>query len=1003
MDDSFLPIKIKRQLLASLSRHVFKIVIFLFLFSQTIYSQYRFDSWNTEDGLPQNTIYAITQTRDGYLWFTTFDGLVRFDGVRFTVFDKSNTPGIKSNRFTSIYEDTGGTLWIGTEYGGLVRYASGEFKTLSDGLPSNIVRQIQQDEKGNLVVATDGGIVCLQPDDRFESCVSSASPRDFRVYWSKSGARWTFDKNGLDKIKNGNSIHYPIQWAENAVDAMEFFEDGQGDLWFGANEMVLYRITDDGIIRYSRDGARVEKGAVTIDSVGVVTGGDSDGNIWFSQRGDRGVVVFNPQTNNFKQFTTADGLSSNAVRLFFRDREGILWIGTNNRGINRVTKQFIRTFSDKDGLKSNNVYPVLEDGAGNVWVGEDKALNKIKDGVVTNYEELGSAQSLYEDREGRLWVGLIDRIGYFKDGNFTEITARVGKYPYVAIFQDRTGCIWFGTDYGLIRFENEKITRYTVKEGLPNDAIKVIHEDRNGTLWIGTYGGLVQIKDGKFITFTEADGLVSNRVRTITEDADGTFWIGTYDGGISRFRDGKFFNYTTANGLFNNGAFSILEDSRGNFWISSNRGIYRVSKQQLNDFADGKIPAVTSIAYGTQDGMLNTECNGGRQPAGVKTRDGRLWFPTQQGVVVVNPEAVPFNPTAPPVVIESVKIDNKDVSVNDSTIEMQPGQANLEIVYTGLSLIKSDQVRFKYKLAGLDDEWIDAGTRRTAYYSYLPPGSYTFTVIAANSDGVWNTEGKQVRVRVVPPFYRTWWFISLLAFSIIALALTGYKMRTSQLKQEKKRQEAFSRRLIDLQEAERKRIAGELHDSLSQNLVVIKNRAWMSLQEPDNQRHAMEQMEEIADAAEQSLFEVREISYNLRPFQIDRLGLTAAIEALTKKADTQELRIRSRLDNIDGLLSPEMEINLYRIIQECINNIIKHSAAAEAVIKIERSEGDIEITIQDDGKGFDAAAKRAGESNNGSGFGLIGITERARILGCVPVIESAAGRGTKIFLKIGRN
>jgi signal transduction histidine kinase/ligand-binding sensor domain-containing protein len=1009
MNHSFLPLKVKYPLFISLSRFVFKIAACFFLFSQIIWAQYRFDSWDTEDGLPQNTVYGMTQTRDGYLWLTTYDGLVRFDGVRFTVFDKSNTRGITSNRFTSIYEDTEGVLWIGTEYGGLVRYSGGEFKTFdgSSGLPNNSLRQIQQDAEGNLVVSTEGGIVCRR-GDRFEPCISGVPASDFRVYRGKSGAQWIFERKGLSKIKDGKATDYPVDWVGTTFDAMEFFEDRYGDLWIGTRDAALYRIADDGIIRYSPDeGERLEKGSVSINAVSIITGGDSDGNVWFNGGSNGEIVVFNPQTRSFQRFTTADGLSSSQIKSFFTDREGTLWIGTVNRGLNRVTKQSIRTFSDKDGLKGNNVYPILEDKAGGIWVGTNLAVSKIKDGVITNYESvkgvpLREAQTLYEDREGRLWIGFWGLIGYLKDGNFTNLTSLLGKFTYNSIHQDRTGCLWIGGDFGLIRFENEEVTRYSVADGLPHNEVKVIHEDRSGTLWLGTYGGLAQIKDGRFISFTERDGLVSNRVRTIAEDADGALWIGTYDGGISRFRDGKFVNYTTADGLFNNGAFRILEDSRGNFWISSNRGIYRVSRAELNDFADGKTSAVTSIAYGTEDGMLNAECNGGRQPAGVKTRDGRLWFPTQQGVVVVNPDSIPVNSSAPPVVIESVEIDNRNVSLaeNQSAIRIEPGQSALEIAYTGLSLIKSEQVRFKYKLAGLSDEWIDAGTRRTAYYSYLPPGEYVFTVIAANSDGVWNTQGKSIAVSVIPPFYRTWWFISVSALGIFALALAGYSVRVSQLKREKRRQEAFSRRLMELQENERKRIAGELHDSLSQNLVIIKNRAMISLQQRERAEQAFEQLEEIADAAAESLSEVREIAHNLRPFQIDRLGLTKAIEALIRKANTPELSVTAELDEIDGIFAPEMEINLYRIIQESLNNIIKHAAASEANVKIAKSDKMIEITIRDDGRGFDAASMQAGESENGSGFGLVGITERARILGSIPVIESAAGKGTKIYLRV---
>jgi signal transduction histidine kinase len=272
--------------------------------------------------------------------------------------------------------------------------------------------------------------------------------------------------------------------------------------------------------------------------------------------------------------------------------------------------------------------------------------------------------------------------------------------------------------------------------------------------------------------------------------------------------------------------------------------------------------------------------------------------------------------------------------------------------------------------------------------------------MAANPEGVWSTQDATIRLTVIPPFWRTWWFSLWTALVVAAVIVYLYQRRVRQLQRARRAQEEFSKQLIASQEGERKRIAGELHDSLSQNLVVIKNRAWLSLQEPNNHQNVLEQMEEIADAAEQSLGEVREIAYNLRPFQIDRLGLTSAIESLVAKVDTPDLRFVAQLDNIDKLLLPEMEINLYRIVQESINNIIKHSAASQAVISIKRSRGLIAVVIEDNGQGFDPNVTRSGEASNGSGFGLIGITERARILGCVPVVQSAAGQGTRIEIKL---
>ena len=972
------------------------VAIFLLLTSISGTAQYRFDNWSTKDGLPQNTVAAITQTRDGYLWLATYDGLVRFDGVRFTIFDKSKSPGIRSNRFFSLYSDDQGSLWAGTE-AGLTRLMNGEFRTFTtaDGLPHNSIAEIQKDDQGRLTVTTNLGLACLS-GERFEPCHSQATYPSSITYWNRSGDRFTFDRKGLHRVSSGKTTDLPVRWPYNLLP--KFVEDSKGGIWLGTPD-ALYQVTGDKIIRHSPTG-ETPVSQVDLVTTGIFIGMDAEGNFWWFPGNDKSLQIFNPNSRSMTPIST--GAVAQTVMSFFVDREGSVWIGTSIKGLYRVTKQFISVLSPRSGSSANNTYPVLEDSAGRIWFGGDRGVDYFKDGVVHKgiHRPFGIAQSLYEDRDKRLWVGYYGRIGYLKDGKFTQVTDQLGSEVYSVIHQDASGGMWFGTDNGLIYLKDGKIDRFTTDNGLPHNGVKDIYEDRNGTLWFATYGGLVRLENGKFTTFTEREGLATNSLRTITRDENGALWIGSYDGGITRLKDNKFTKYTAADGLSNNGAFRLLDDGRGNFWVSSNRGIYRLAKQQLNDFADGKIQTITSIAYGIQDGMLNTECNGGRQPAGIKARDGRLWFPTQEGVVILDPSALPFNSFAPPVAIEQIKIDNKNVSFADRLqIRMLPGQANLEIAYTGMSLLKPDQTRFKYKLTGLSDDWIDAGTRRTAYFSYLPPGDYTFTIIAANSDGVWNTTGKSIRLTVVPPFYRTWWFVSLLVFGMAALALVVYRTRVNQLQREKTRQQDFSRRLIDLQENERKRIAGELHDSLSQNLVIIKNRAMISLQEPGDSGQAFEQLEEIADAATQSLSEVREIAYNLRPFQIDRLGLTKSIEALARKTNTPELEVTASVDQIDGLLSPEMEINLYRVVQEGLNNIIKHSAATKAGFEIRRHRDVLEITIQDNGKGFEVHEPRS-DSANGTGFGLLGMTERARILGCVPVIESAKGHGTKIVLRI---
>lgn len=603
--------------------------------------------------------------------------------------------------------------------------------------------------------------------------------------------------------------------------------------------------------------------------------------------------------------------------------------------------------------------------------------------------------ALYEDRSGRLWVG-----AYGENNGLRVLQGRHFVIPdglenlgtVSAIFEDRQGALWLGTEDHLVKYSQGIRTVFTTKDGLAANDVRVISAGANGDLWMAGVGGLTQFHAGKLISYTERDGLPSNSVRALYEDSDGVLWIGTYDGGLGRFRDGKFTTYTTRAGLFSNGVFQILEDRRGNLWMSSNQGIYRVRKQELNEFAAGKRNAITSIAYGKSDGMLNLECNGNRSPAGIKARDGKLWFPTQDGAAVIDPEVVRTNPHPPPVMIESFLVDRHPVAI-DRAVEMGPEPDTFEIQYTALSFIDSDRIQFKYKLGGLDPDWVDAGTRRTAYYSHVPPGKYLFQVIATNSDGVWNTEGRTLALTVLPPFYRTWWFAMLAFLSVAGLIYLAWRYRVGQLTRAHGTQQAFTRQLISSQESERKRIAAELHDSLGQHLVVI------SLNNGTADGTARCKMEEISAAASQALTEVREISYNLRPYQLDRIGLTRAIEAIVDKAaGATAIEFQAQVDEIDGIFAKEAEINFYRIIQECINNVVKHSQATLVSVTVRRTDGRLLLSICDNGKGFTPGA--AGASNSSGGFGLIGVRERAQLLGGKPAIQSAPGQGTTISIEI---
>jgi diguanylate cyclase (GGDEF)-like protein len=408
-------------------------------------------------------------------------------------------------------------------------------------------------------------------------------------------------------------------------------------------------------------------------------------------------------------------------------------------------------------------------------------------------------QSLWEDLRGRIWVGLNGGMFIIENGVATKVYSDGHVF---AIASTSDGSVWAATNKGILKFDGEKIAaQYTKADGLPNDFITTIFEDSKGRIWFGSFGGLSQYVDGKFINHTTKEGLVGNYVRTIYEDNDGVLWIGTYDQGLSRFKDGKFTSYGVEDGLYNSGVFAIREDAAGYFWISSNRGIYRVSRAELNDFADGRISKINSVGYGREDGMLNNECNGGRQPSSLVDDQGRFWFPTQDGVSIVDPLQETRNPLAPTVVIESLIADREPIDMQTSAT-FAAGLKDLEIKYTGISLIKSEQVKFQYKLEGHDTEWVDAGTRRTAYYSYLPPGEYEFVVRAANSDGVWNEQGASKKLSLTPYFYQTEFFTMLVVACAAVLLLLVWKISIHQLEsRERKLTKLVAARTAELAEA----------------------------------------------------------------------------------------------------------------------------------------------------------------------------------------------------------
>jgi signal transduction histidine kinase/ligand-binding sensor domain-containing protein len=954
-------------------------------------AQYRFDAWTAENGLPQNIIRGMHQTPDGYLWVATLDGIARFDGVHFTIFNKSNTPGIVSNRFGAMVGGQGGDLWLASESGRVTRYHNGSFQAYGNeqGLPEDSpVKAITADNSGIVWVLFDNAIARWdEAAGRFRTLPLKFPQVHYKALrWGHLGF-WGTDGKSLEFFFRGQFIESPLPSWLPASSIWEAAVDQKRTIWLETYDGRHISISDGKAI--------IQPPGTTIDYV------DRQRHTWKMRIGhqlDRsieGVTLGANPPGSFSQVS--------------EDREGSIWLGTEGQGLYRLQRESVQVYSKEQGLIDRNIYPIYQDRSGAVWIGAwHTGLSRFQAGKFTNYtvknglpNQLVSA--LFEDRDGRLWVATHGGLCIFLNGRLQKPPgpALAEGIAVQAIQQDKEGTLWFGTTQGLVKYSNGASQMFTTHEGLATNDVHVLVVSPTGDLWIGGYGGLTRLHDGQFKIFTEGEASKSESIRSLYEDPDGVLWIGTYDNGLSRLKDGRWTHYTVHDGLFDSGVFQILEDARSNLWMSSNRGIYRVSKQDLNDFAANKRKTITSVAYGTIDGMLNAECNGGLSPAGIKTSDGKMWFPTQNGVAIVDPEAVSHNLQPPPVVIESSLLDHIRLPITGS-IRIAPSQKNLEIQYTALSFVKSDRIQFRYRMEGLDTDWIDAGSRRTAYYSHIPPGKYFFRVIAGNSDGVWNTVGQSLPVEVLAPFYRTWQFLTFLALLCAFLIWAIANFRIAQLRRAQVAQHLFSQQLIASQESERKRIAAELHDSLGQRLVVINNLALFFLR--SHLQHARdgeqaEAIKEISAEATLAIEETRSIAYNLRPFQLDRLGLTRSIEGLIRTVSRSSgIHFTTDLANVDDAFPEGLRINFYRIAQEALSNVMKHAHATEVKVSIRRTDADAVLTIQDNGQGFTPAARSAPAGN--SGFGLTGMVERASLLGGRLKMRSDPATGTMMTVEI---
>jgi ligand-binding sensor domain-containing protein/signal transduction histidine kinase len=887
------------------------------------------DVWGTADGLPQSSVIAVTQTHDGYLWLGTLNGLVRFDGNSFTRFNVNNTLGLPSDRIVFLFEDSRQTLWVGTETAGLCAIQNGMVKNFETGSAGGKIIYAYEDETGDIwFCAADGRIFCWNhgqldlrpsyPPDFWKQLFSRAFhlrvPGKDGVVWhlplqNARVEQWSGDKPGKD--------FGAFPWTPSSVTAA--FSGGQDALTFDANVTAACE--------------------------------DNDGNLIIGTHG-AGVYWFDA-TGGCRHISTGEGLSQGNVLSLYLDREGNLWVGTDGGGLYRIKKNY---FTMPAKLSVGMAQSMAEDARGGLWVQDNsRGLVYFQTNSVLEYNF--GAWPVLVDNQQRVWAGTRGKgLFRFGSGKFQPVmeAGKIGQQVFT-LFQGRDGKLWVGGENGLGGYDGQAWNFFSTGDGLPKNAVRALADDTQGNLWIGTEGGgLFSLRAGKI----SAIAAPVNDISCLLVDRAGVLWVGSSSHGLARFSKDGWTRYSRTNGLASDDIGYLIEDDLNNLWIGSYEGLLRIA------FTNTVAGAVKIISCRT---FLTRECSVGAQPAAIRTHDGRLWFPTIEGLVSVDPVELKPNEQPPPVVIESVQIDGVEQKTNQlssawtGAATLSPDNEQLDIHFTSLnfSAPKGAQlgVRFKYQLEGRDKNWTDAGGERVAHFNKLPPGRFTFRVTACNEDGVWNETGATISVTVEPPFWRTPWFITAaILFFIGALAGTIYLISTAKLKRQLR-----ALRQKELLERERARIARDLHDQLGANLTQVALLGELAEADKDLPGEVELHAQQISLTARDTTRSLDEIVWALNSSNdtLESLANYAckyAQDYFALAGVSYRAELPAQLPA--AAILPEVRHNVFLAFKEAVNNVVKHAHATEARVKLRLEPGKFILSVEDNGRGLGDVAEK---------------------------------------------
>ena len=932
--------------------------------------------WSSENGLPQNSVHRILQTRDGYLWIATEGGIARFDGIQFTVFNRDNAPEFTSNDTCCLAEDGSGGLWIGTA-DGLLRYAGGTFRRymMADGLPSAGVVSLAPTDDGFLLVLTTGG-PARYDGQKFTPLTLPA----FALGTGSDKSAWLATATGIFSYKHEHlDAAYVAGLPAEPIEDIGSLQDGSE--W--ARTRTAFLLWSQGRLRTWQAGRELPGTRVQSFLE------DSRGALWIGT--DQGLVVLPPaRVAGDARLENVPALGANSILTMFEDREHNLWVGTDTTGLHVLEQQKFQVLPSLSGVP---ITAITQAADGVVWLGSmDDGLFRYESGKTQHLSTKDGLLSdviltLATDRDGSLWIGTPDGLNHLRGQKIESYTSADGlPDDFIrSLFVDNDGTLWVGTRRGLAHREHGQFTVLSRANGLKSDLIGAMLRSHSNDLWVGTLEGLVRIREGKPTVFTKAQGLSDDVITSLHEDADHTLWVGTKDGGLNR-SSGDGFSPVIAHDLPRE-IDAILEDAHGYLWLTSNRGIVRVLASELISCREAATCSPHIATYGPSDGMPTEETSSTGHPGAWRTADGRLWFATRKGAAIVNPIDLRENLAPPPVVIERITVDDTELKDTGREIVVPPGHVRYGFEYAGLSYVSPSRVRYRYILEGFDKQWTQAGSRRNAYYTNLPPRRYRFRVQAANEDGIWNETGAEVAFIVRPPFYRTLWFLGLAILLFAGVVFAIYRMRVRTL-----------RSRFDAILAERTRIAREIHDTLAQNFVGVSAQLELTahLLAQSQVLEATQQVDRTRLLVREGLADARRSIWDLRA-ATTQATLPIRLTNLAEQSSTDLLKIDVNIGGTYRALVPSLENEVFRIAQEAFANMLRHARATHATLDLRYHPDDLLLTISDNGIGFETTDATFAARGH---FGLQGMRERAKQIGGTLDVKSSSETGTKVTLKV---